>query len=89
MTSYLETLTNLQNQGLETLKQAQAVQLTALTSVRDAVASIPGLPKVPAMEGFPTVAELIELNGSFATKVLEQQNAFVAQVAGVLSPAAK
>ena len=89
MTSYVETLTNLQNQGLETLKQAQAVQLTALTSVRDAVASIPGLPKVPAMEGFPTVAELIELNGSFATKVLEQQNAFVAQVAGVLSPAAK
>ena len=89
MTSYLDTLAGLQNQGLETLKQAQAVQISAVTSVRDAVASIPGLPKLPVMEGFPSVAELIELNGAFATKVLEQQNAFVAQLAGILSPAAK
>jgi hypothetical protein len=84
MTSYLDTLAKIQDQGIETLKQAQTVQLAAVTSLRDAAKALPALPKV---EGFPTLAELAELNASFATKVLEQQTAFVSQLAGVFTAA--
>ena len=87
MTSYLDTLAKLQDQGIDALKQVQTAQLTAITSLRDAAKALPALPKV---EGFPTVAEIAEFNASFATKVLEQQAAFVSQVAGVFTaPAAK
>ncbi len=84
MTSYLDTIAKLQDQGIETLKQVQTVQLTAVTSLRDAAKTLPALPQV---EGFPTLAEIVELNASFATKVLEQQAAFVSQLAGVFTAA--
>jgi len=39
--TYLETIEKLQQQGLETLKQAQAVQIATLTSIREIAASVP------------------------------------------------
>lgn|GEM_PF-947443 len=87
--TYAETLEKLQQQGLETLKQAQSIQLAALTSVRDAVASLPATPVVPTVETLPTFAELAQLNVAFAQKVLEQQSVFALQLADLFGAAQK
>ena len=83
--TYLETIEKLQHQGLETLKQAQAVQLATLTSVRDLVAGAPMLTEIPSFDKLPTFGDLAELS----TKLVEQQNAYVTALAGVFASAQK
>ncbi len=89
--TYIETLEKLQQQGLDTLKQAQSVQLAAMGSVRDAVANLPTLPvpAIPSFESLPTFAELAQLNVTFAQKVLEQQSVFALQLADLFGAAQK
>ena len=87
--TYLETIEKLQHQGLETLKQAQAVQLATLTSVRDIVAGAPMLTEIPSFDKLPPFGDLAELSTSFATKLVEQQNAYVTALAGVFATAQK
>jgi len=86
---YLETIGKLQDQGLETLKQLQAVQLRALSSFRTILTSAPATPPAAEASKLPTLADMVELNVSFAQRFLEQQNAYVAQLADVFTAAQK
>jgi len=87
--TYLDMLAKFQEQGLETLKQAQSAYVDTLSSTRSMVEKMPALPKMPAIEGMPTVEELTELNTAFLDKVIEQQKAFAKQLAEVFAPMAK
>ena len=87
--TYLETIEKLQSQGLETLKQAQAVQLATIASIRDIAAGAPALTEIPQFDKLPTFGDLAELSTSFATKLVEQQNAYLTALAGVFASAQK
>lgn len=89
MATYLEMLAKLQAQTLDGLKQIQAVQVNALTTAREMVASMPTTPTMPTMEGMPTLAQIADLNTSFATQLLDQQKAFAGQLAELFTPAVK
>jgi hypothetical protein len=86
MSTYIESLSKLQQQSLEAIKQAQAAQLAALTTLGQIVADVPAFKPAAAFENLPTFAELAELNASFARSILEQQSAYVSQLAGVFTP---
>jgi hypothetical protein len=83
--TYLEILEKIQAQTLDNVKQIEAVQISTLQTVREVAASLPSLMKT--IEGLPTLAQVVELNSSFATQVLDQQKAFASQLAEVFSPA--
>jgi hypothetical protein len=92
MATYLELLEKLQSQTLENLKQIQAVQVSTLTTAREIVSELPSLtnvPSLPTIEGVPTLAQIAEINTSFATKLLDQQKAFASQIADLFTPAVK
>jgi len=42
------------------------------------------LTEIPSFDKLPTFGDLAELSTSFATKLVEQQNAYVTALAGVL-----
>jgi hypothetical protein len=90
--TYLEILQKIQAQALDNIKQIQAAQISTLQTVREVAASLPSLmnlPNVSTIEGIPTLAQVVELNSSFATQVLDQQKAFASQLAEAFSPAVK
>jgi hypothetical protein len=90
--TYLEILEKIQAQTLDNVKQTEAAQISTLQTVREVAASLPSLmhlPNVPTIEGMPTLAQVVELNSSFATQLLDQEKAFASQLAEVLSPAVK
>jgi hypothetical protein len=90
MATYLELLEKIQAQTLENLKQIQAVQLATLNTAREVAASLPSLaniPSVPTIEGLPTLAQVAELNTTFATQLLDQQKSFASQLAEIFTPA--
>ena len=89
MATYIETLGKLQEQSLDALKQAQAAQLAALGTIADLAGEIPAFGPATAVENLPTFAELTELNAAFARNVLEQQNAYASQFAGLFTVACK
>jgi hypothetical protein len=75
----IETLSNLQRQSLDALKDVQAAQYTALTSLRELAAQAPALPTVAGWN------ELVELNASFLRKVFEQQSAYATQLVNLFT----
>ena len=81
-TAFTDTIEKLQNQGLETLKQAQAAQIAAVNSVRDlvnnATSKIPSSANLGNVPG--VVTQINELNASYAVKLIEQQNEYVNQL---------
>lgn len=85
MATYLEILGKLQTQSLDGLKQMQATQLAALTTVGELVSATPGFRPMSGTESFPSFAEIAELNTTFVRNVLEQQNAFASQLAGMFT----
>jgi len=88
MATYLEMLAKIQTQALDNLKAIQAVQVATLTTARELVESLPtptSVPTMPTIEGLPTVAQISELNTSFASQLLEQQKAYAAQLADLFS----
>jgi hypothetical protein len=85
--NYLETLGKLQQQSLDALKQTQAIQLATLTTIGELVSEAPALR--PALENVPTFAELAELNAAFARNVIEQQQAYAAQITGLVGATQK
>jgi hypothetical protein len=90
--TYLEIVEKIQAQTLDNVKQTEAAQISTLHMIREVVASLPSLmnlPNVPTIEGIPTLAQVVELNSSFATQLLDQEKAFASQLAVVFSPAAK
>ena len=89
MATYLETLGKLQQQSLEALKQAQATQLAALTTLGELVSDVPAFRPASVLESIPTFAELTELYAAFARNVLEQQNAYASQLAGIFTETQK
>jgi hypothetical protein len=89
MATYIETLGKLQQQSLEALKQAQATQLAALGTITELAGEIPAFRPAAVVESLPTFAELTELNAAFARNVLEQQNAYASQLAGLFTVASK
>jgi hypothetical protein len=90
--TYLEILEKIQAQTLDNVKQTEAAQISTLQTVREVVASLPSLmnlPNLPTIEGIPTLAQVVELNSSFATQLLDQEKAFAGQLVEVFSPAVK
>ncbi len=87
MATYLETIEKLQNTGLDALKQAQATQLAALTTIGQLVAEAPAYQPSGFFESLPTFAQLTELNASFTRSLLEQQKAYASQLAGIFASA--
>jgi len=85
MATYLETLGKLQQQSLDALKQVQATQLAALSTIGELVSNVPAFRPASGMENVPTFAELAELNASFVRNILEQQNTYASQLAGVFT----
>ena len=89
MATYIETLGKLQQQSLDALKQAQATQLSALSTIGELAGELPAFRPTATVENLPTFAELTELNAAFARNVIEQQNAYVSQLAGLFTVASK
>ncbi len=89
MATYLETIEKLQQTGLDALKQAQATQLAALTTLGELVTDVPAYKPAAFFENLPTFAELAELNSSFARNVLEQQKTYASQLAGIFAATQK
>jgi hypothetical protein len=87
--TYLDLLAKFQEQGLDTLKQAQSAYIETLTTARTMVEKLPAMPKMPAIEGMPTIEELTELNTEFLDRVVAQQKAFTKQLSDVFAPIAK
>lgn len=90
--TYLEILEKNQARALDNLKQIQAAQISTLQMLREVAASLPSLMNLangPAIEGLPTLAQVTELNTSFATQLVDQRKAFTSQLAEVFSPAVK
>jgi hypothetical protein len=90
--TYLEILEKIQTQTLDNIKQIEAAQISTFQTVREVAVSVLSLMKVPngpTNEGLPTLAQVVELNSSFATQLLDQQKAFASQLAEVFSPAVK
>jgi hypothetical protein len=87
--TYLETIEKLQQQGLETLKQAQAVQIATLTSIREIVGSAPLTPAMPSLDKLPTFAELTDVSQTFVKQLAAQQSTYVAELAGFFSTVQK
>jgi hypothetical protein len=88
--TYLAILEKIQAQTLDNVKQIEAAQISTLQTVREVAASLPSLmnlPNLPTIEGFPTLAQVTELNTSFATQLLDQGKAFTSQLVEVFSPA--
>jgi hypothetical protein len=87
--AYIDTIEKLQRQGLEALKQAQAAQTAAVSSIRELVTNATGtLPGTDALRNIPAVVSKInELNTSYAMKLIEQQNAYVSELVNVLKSA--
>jgi hypothetical protein len=75
----LKTLGNLQQQSLDALKDVQAAQYTALTSLRELATQAPALPTVAGWN------ELIELNTTFIGKLFEQQSAYATQLVNLFT----
>ena len=89
MATYLETLGKLQQQSLDALKQVHATQLATLTTIGKLVSDVPAFKPASVLENIPTFAELTELNAAFARNVLEQQNAYASQLAGIFTATQK
>src|ERR1700738_2326387 len=89
MATYLETISKLQAQSLDALKQVQATQLATLTTISELVSNVPAFRPAAGFENLPTVAELTDLNTSFVRSVIEQQNALASQLAGLFTSAQK
>jgi hypothetical protein len=89
--TYIEILEKIQAQALDNVKQFQAAQISTLRTVREVAVSLPSLvnANVPTIEGMPTLAQVAELGSSFATQLLDQEKAFVNQLADVFAPAGK
>jgi flagellar capping protein FliD len=87
--TYLDLIEKLQEQGLETLKTAQTSYINSLTAVRELVEKLPTAPQLPTIEGFPTLAQLTELNTQFLDRVSDQQKAYAKQLADVFAPLEK
>jgi hypothetical protein len=87
--TYVDTIEKFQAQGLEALKQAQAAQVSAVSSFREIIANATSkLPGASSMSNIPTViAQVSDLNTSFAVKLIEQQNEYVNQLLGLLKSA--
>ena len=76
-----------QDQVIDTVKQAQDFVLAGVRSVADAVSSFaPELPELPA--DVPTPAEAVDSGFAFAKKMLDLQHAFVTEVLAATIPAA-
>jgi uncharacterized membrane protein len=91
-TTYLDILGKIQAQTLENLKQIQTVQVSALTTARELVSSLPSIANSPAtatIEGLPTFAQMTELNTLFATQLFDQQKVFASKLAELFTPATK
>lgn len=84
--SYLELVAQMQEQTLESLKAVQGAYLQSLTAAREIVEKLPAAPKLPTIEGIPTISELVELNTKFVDKVVAQQKAYAKELADVFTP---
>jgi hypothetical protein len=87
--TYVDTIEKLQAQGLEALKQAQAAQISAVSSFRELVTNATSkLPGAESLKNIPAVvSQVSELNSAFAVKLIERQNDYVKQLLAVLKSA--
>src|SRR4051794_25553236 len=81
----------MQEQVLDTIKQAQGFTLDAVKSVTDTVAPlVADLPKLPFADQFPTYdpSEAVEAGYAFVNELLAAQHDFTKQLLDTLRPVA-
>ena len=89
-TTYADYLTKIQDDVLETIKDAQDASLKSFASMREFGMSYPTtVPAMPKFDGFPTAAELIKQSFDFAEKFLEVRKEYTLKVAELIETAQK
>jgi hypothetical protein len=93
MPTYTEQLTKVQEDVLNTIKEAQDASLKSMHAFREIAASypttVPTLPAMPKLEGFPTAHEVIEQSFEFARKFWELRKDYTLKVAELIETASK
>ena len=80
-----EYITEIQKEGLETIKQTQDASITAFNKFRELATEFSTKPgEVPTLENLPTPTQLVELSFNFATQVLELRKAYTLRIAEML-----
>ena len=89
-TTYADYLTKIQDDVLDTIKEAQDASLKSFASLRELGASYPTtVPAMPKIDGFPTASELIKQSFDFAEKFLEVRKEYTLKVAELIETAQK
>jgi hypothetical protein len=89
-TSTIEYTRAAQERTVEALRQSQAAVVEAVGTWAKAVEKVaPQLPVLPAVEGLPTVEELIETSFDFTGQVLAAQREFAYKLVSAAAPAVK
>ena len=88
-TSYADYLTKVQEDVLDTIKEAQDASLKSFASLRELAVNYPAAPMAPKFDGFPTAAELIKQSFDFAERFLEVRKEYTLKVAELIEAAQK
>lgn len=89
-TTYADYLTKIQEDVLDTIKEAQDASLKSFASLRELSANYPTtVPAMPKIDGFPTPVELIKQSFEFAEKFLEVRKEYTLKVAELIETAQK
>jgi hypothetical protein len=89
-TTYADYLTKIQEDVLDTIKEAQDASLKSFASLRELGANYPTtVPAMPKIDGFPTASELIKQSFDFTEKFLEVRKEYTLKVAELIENAQK
>jgi hypothetical protein len=89
-TTYADYLTKIQDDVLDTIKEAQDASLKSFASLREMSANYPAsVPAMPKIDGFPTPSELIKQSFEFTEKFLEVRKAYTLKVAELIEATQK
>ncbi len=89
-TSTIEYTRAAQERTLDALRQSQSAVVEAVGTWAKAVEKVaPQVPALPAVEGLPTLEELIATSFDFTGQVLAAQREFANQLVGAMAPALK
>ena len=84
-----KAVAGLVHRGLRVRLESASIVTGSKQLAMDIVAGAPVLTEMPQFDKLPTFGDLAELSASFATKLVDQQNAYVTALAGVFASAQK
>jgi hypothetical protein len=89
--TYIDFMEKAQSEFLNGLKQAQDLNLSAITSLKDLVAAVPVAEKTEGNGSItiPTPTELVERTSAFTNRILETRKAYLLKLAELADEAQK